>query len=213
MLEGALELAASPDERIEIAVAAADPLLASGRASDARGFLLGALDDADGLDPERALALVAQVGLTRALDGSGGDEAIARLRATMPRLDGSTPACGATQPGHSHCSMWSATVRPRRRSGYARRTRERGQRRRGCACRTAAVRHPGRARARRRAGGGAGRARACARLLVRSRVDHGTGHRPWLARPDPARSGQRGRDRERRARVALGPGRHGPQRA
>ena len=55
-------------------------------------LLLGALDDADGPDPERALALVAQVGLTRALDGSGGDEAIARLRATMPRLDGSTPA-------------------------------------------------------------------------------------------------------------------------
>ena len=92
VLEGALELAASPDERIEIAVAAADPLLASGRASDARGFLLGALDDADGLDPELALTLVAQVGLTRALDPSGGDEAIARLRATMPRLDGSTPA-------------------------------------------------------------------------------------------------------------------------
>ena len=93
VLEGALELAASPHERLEIVVAAADPLLASGRASDARGLLLGALADADGLDPELALALV---GAGRpdpcARTGAGATKRSRRLRATMPRLDGSTPA-------------------------------------------------------------------------------------------------------------------------
>jgi len=92
VLEGALELAASPAERIGIVVAAADPLLASGRGGDARGLLLGALADADALDPELALTLAAQAGLTRVLGPSGSDEAAARLRASLPRLDASTPA-------------------------------------------------------------------------------------------------------------------------
>jgi DNA-binding CsgD family transcriptional regulator len=73
-------------------MAAADPLLASGRASDARALLLGALGDADAVGPERALELLAQVGLNRALDRSGGEEVVARLRASLPQLDGSTPA-------------------------------------------------------------------------------------------------------------------------
>jgi hypothetical protein len=69
-----------------------DPLVASGRAADARSMLVAVLADGEELDPELELLLFGQLGIVRALDGAGEPEEIARLRSAMSEGDGSTPA-------------------------------------------------------------------------------------------------------------------------
>ena len=92
VLEEALELAGSPATRAEIVTAGVDPLVASGRAADARSMLVAVLADGEELDPELELLLFGQLGIIRALDGAGEPEEIARLRSATAEGDASTPA-------------------------------------------------------------------------------------------------------------------------
>ena len=92
VLEEALELAGSPATRAEIVTAGVDPLVASGRAADARSMLVAVLADGEELDSELELLLFGQLGIVRALDGAGEPQEIARLRSATAEGDASTPA-------------------------------------------------------------------------------------------------------------------------
>ena len=89
MLGQALELAAGPVARARIVEASVDPLMAGGHAAEARRFLLGALADADWLEPDSALLLTAQLATVRTLSGEGDDEPV---RALADRVGGAAPA-------------------------------------------------------------------------------------------------------------------------
>jgi hypothetical protein len=90
VLEEALRLSGSPSVRAEIVAAGIDPLVASGRAPDARTMLLAVLADAEALDPELELLLSGQLGIIRALDGVGELDEIDRLRSAVADGDAST---------------------------------------------------------------------------------------------------------------------------
>ena len=92
MLGQALELAAGPVARARIVEASVDPLMAGGHAAEARRLLLGALVDADRLDPDSALLLTAQLATVRALSGEGDDEPV---RALAHQVGGAGPASPA----------------------------------------------------------------------------------------------------------------------
>jgi DNA-binding CsgD family transcriptional regulator len=93
VLEEALELATSPAARVEIVAASADPLLASGRAADARSLLTAALADAEATGAEPVTLFSAHLVMIRALDGSrGGEEHTARLCSSLAHAEASTTA-------------------------------------------------------------------------------------------------------------------------
>ena len=100
MLGQALELAAGPVARARIVEASVDPLMAGGHAAEARRLLLGALVDADRLDPDSALLLTAQLATVRTLSGEGDDEP-----------SGPWPTGSAAPPGFAGAALRSRRAR------------------------------------------------------------------------------------------------------
>jgi DNA-binding CsgD family transcriptional regulator len=88
VLEGALALAPSQEARMEIAEASVDPLLANGRAAEARSLLELVLGDSEPGDPEQTLLLSAHLTGVYALSGLVAGDASAGLRRIQ--LDAST---------------------------------------------------------------------------------------------------------------------------